>query len=548
MNAGKVKTFKHLGLYDSLYRNKLPGRKFLEKISNDWANLGTKTRSPYGNSFFGQSLFHVQLLKNVYGIRKRSFLKQLTFKSKEKRGNKSANLLNLLENKLDYFLFNSGYVKSLTRAKELIENGNVEVNKELVRNSGFILKPTDRVSLRGQNPLISGETMYNVVSGLSITTQWSLYQELIEDTILFNSVCGQQNLWRQPNKGNLLELHNPKLFNKNTVEHDFSKSLSILTSTVDTLRIKRNAVSNNRAYTTVSLENNLVSNKYLGKASNFLKSMRAVSENKDVQMKRYVASSCISSLTCGGLERYVTMGLLFNNLSTLKPIWEDCLDQVTADLSVDLNLALGILEQTDSNTASNYTLSFSENSLLLDTRDDTESDTSDETFTTPQLEEFELTGELENIREGADYYSQLEIDVVESRAPYMDAYSSISDIYRNHVEPVLSKKQEGDLEVEANLVEYPETLLISDYYADLVFLENEDRFTDCLLSAEYMSLGVILRDKKEGPQFNLVSRSPEVTGEGFYLDPELWELRSRLGEEFSESKIDSAEHVIKTIR
>ena len=88
MNAGKVKTFKHLGLYDSLYRNKLPGRKFLEKISNDWANLGTKTRSPYGNSFFGQSLFHVQLLKNVYGIRKRSFLKQLTFKSKEKRGNK----------------------------------------------------------------------------------------------------------------------------------------------------------------------------------------------------------------------------------------------------------------------------------------------------------------------------------------------------------------------------------------------------------------------------------------------------------------------------
>lgn len=548
MNAGKVKTFKHLGLYDSLYRNKLPGRKFLEKISNDWANLGTKTRSPYGNSFFGQSLFHVQLLKNVYGIRKRSFLKQLTFKSKEKRGNKSANLLNLLENKLDYFLFNSGYVKSLTRAKELIENGNVQVNRELVRNSGFILKPTDRVSLRGQNPLISGETMYNVVSGLSMTTQWSLYQELIEDTILFNSVRGQQNLCKQSTRDDLLELHNPRLFNKNTVERDFSRSFSILTSTVDTLRIKEKAVSSNRMYTTVSLENNLVSNKYLVKASNFLKSTRAVSENKDVQMKRYVASSCITSLTCGGLERYITMSLLFNNLSTLKPIWEDCLDQVTADLSVDLNLNLEILEQTDSNTTLDYTLSFSENSPSLGTHDEAESNTSDENFTTPQLEEFELTSELENIREGADYYSQLEIDVVESRAPYMDAYSSVNDIYRNHIEPVLSKKQEEDLEVETNLVEYPETLLISDYYTDLVFLENEDRFTDCLLSAEYMSLGVILRDKKEGPQFNLVSRSPEVTGEGFYLDPELWELRSRLGEEFSESKIDSAEHVIKTIR
>jgi hypothetical protein len=63
-----------------------------------------------------------------------------------------------------------------------------------------------------------------------------------------------------------------------------------------------------------------------------------------------------------------------------------------------------------------------------------------------------------------------------------------------------------------------------------------------------MAQSVVLRDKKEGARFNLVARSPEVTGESFYLDPELWELRSRISEEFSESKINSSEYVIKATR
>lgn len=557
MKAGKVKTFKHLGLYDSLYRNKLPGRKFLEKISNEWSSFGTRNRSPYGNSFFGQSLFHVQLLKNVYGIRKRSFLKQLAFKSKEKRGDKSTNLLNLLENKLDYFLFNAGYVKSLVRAKELIETGNVEVNKDLVRNSTFILKPTDKVSLRGHNPLISGETRYNVASGLSMPTQWSLYLELLEDTLLFSSVHKLQNV---PSRASLSETTTE--FSLSTVNTDnTSDFLAGLATSVpnnnNVIKIKSKHVFEKKRHVFISLENNFSSKRYLSTISYLLKTRRDLFENQDVQMKKYIANSIITSLSCGGLERYVTMSLLFSDLSLLKPVWGDCLDQVTSDLATDLRLNLdSSFVKTDFSEADQYVSGFYENNSFSEEGElpsATFDDDLQEDFSGPQSEEFELTEELEGIRENADYYSQLEIDVVEGRSPYMSSYLSVKNIHENYIQKVALEKESNPYAEKLGfpgegLVEYSETLLASDYYTDLIFLENEDSFVDCLLSSDYMSMAVILRDKKEGSQFNLLSRSPEVTGEGFYLDPELWELRSRLCEGFSESKIDSAEHVIKTTR
>tara|TARA_B110001454_G_C12707632_1_gene429275 strand:- start:1775 stop:2119 length:345 start_codon:yes stop_codon:yes gene_type:complete len=111
---------------------------------------------------------------------------------------------------------------------------------------------------------------------------------------------------------------------------------------------------------------------------------------------------------------------------------------------------------------------------------------------------------------------------------------------------------EGSIETKNIRSDEPLTSLeifsISEYYTNLLCLENIEILEDSLLSASSMSQSVILRDKKEGVQFSLISRSPEVSGEGFYLDPELWELRSRVLDEFSESKINSAEHVIKATR
>jgi ribosomal protein S4 len=576
MNAGKVKTFKHLGLHDTLYRNKTLGRKLLEKISNDWSALGTKTRSPYGNSFFGQSLFHIQLLKNAYGIKKRSFLKQLTFKSKDRRGVKSTNLLNLLENKLDYFLFNSGYVKTLTRAKELIETGNIKVNDELVRNSGYILNPTDKIALRSHNPSVSGETKYNVVAGFSMTTRWAFYKELFEDTMLLNSA---KVLPKHAYSNNtFISEVEVMCSEKNSLKESLEQGLNVLALKDSlTIELTENLVSSKKKHFGVFLGNVSISKKYLNNTSFFLKKEKSVLENKNTRMQKYLAEIYIPGMNTESLERYITMSLVFNDLALLKPVWEDCIDQNTSDLATELVFANEVLSRDSLLESGEY----SSQHFLNDSEDTTHADSEepaleDGEFLIPQDEELDLTDELEEIRENADYYSQLEIDVVENRAPYMDSYVSTRNLYCQYIQAIFLPENsvktensnsicgecncnmedhvvaEGSISIDndqsfSNLSS-SELFLITDYYANLLFSENKSILEDTLLAADSMVQSVMLRDKKEGATFNLFPRSPEVTGENFYLDPELWELRSRSSEDFSESKTDSAEHVIKATR
>lgn len=582
MNAGKVKTFRHLGLHDTLYRNKALGRKFLEKVSNEWSTLGTKSRSPYGNSFFGQSLYHIQLLKNAYGIKKRSFLKQLIFKSKNRRGTKSRNLLNLLENKLDYFLFNSGYVKTLTRAKELLESGQIKVNGELVRTGGYILKSTDKIALRRDDPKLVGETKYNVVSGFSMTTQWSFYKELLEDTMLidttrrkFSSFSLEKNI---SGAAAPEYLNHSNCFLKNLV----SRNLGTLGLTkTELFEFSKDLSVEKKQHVGIYIDGSRISKKYLNQTSSFLKSERGTLENKNTRMQKYLSENYLAAMSSEGMERYVTASLLFNDLSLLNPVWEDCVDQTTSDVATEIQVHSAPQGTALVDTEGLYTnphFSNSVNSTEMLVTEEPEESSSELEFTIPHDEELDLTEELEEIREGADYYSQLEIDVVESRAPYMESYNNVRNLYCQSIQSIfLDSRQvlEGDqnynsickncsCDMENHVItdgsilteETPEfgslsaseLATISEYYANLVFSENAELLENALLSLDSMAQSVVLRDKKEGARFNLVARSPEVTGESFYLDPELWELRSRISEEFSESKINSSEYVIKATR
>lgn len=593
MNTKKVKQFKHFGLYDTLYRDKRLGRRLLEKALGDWSNLGTRTRSPYGSSFFGQSLFHTQLIKIAYGIKKRSFLTHLALISKNKRGTRSTNLLNSLENKLDYFLVSSGYAKTLQRAKELIETGNIKVNGELVKSSNVILNSKDRVTLVDTNPVASGETMCNVVSGFSLPTTWSLYLELLEDIMLLNSVteCYKKTpIFFSTFPLNTISSYNTDCTYSNSTtlsKKSVLSSVDLVLSADPTLQLNNPVGTKN--HMSIWLDTTKPSLKYKDVLVDFQSATSMLLEDVSVGMRRFIAGSCLSTGSFTGLERTVLLSLLSSHLSSQRALWDDFADQVTSDLTVpviisDVSPTVLAEDQTyvtteDLNALSLSTDASEKNMSAEELVDSEESNAglADE-YTYPQEDELALGDELDDIKENADYYSQLEIDLVENRNPYVSSYKKTRSLYCNYVQAPLfsgveedSDKETPDLRCEnctCELEEFTKTLEIfsatktsvdksyskeeliclGDYYAQLLNLEFSDVLLETFNNSICMSESTLLRDKKEGVQFSVFARSPELTGDNFYLDPELWELRSKEQGSFSESKTTAAEHVIKTLR
>ncbi|MDR1085699.1 MAG: 30S ribosomal protein S4 [Deltaproteobacteria bacterium] len=98
-------------------------------------------------SDYGQQLREKQKVKRTYGLLEKQF-RSLFEKAERQRGVTGANLLILLERRLDNIVYRMGFASSRSQARQLVCHGHFLVNDHKVDIPSYLIKGGDLVTLR----------------------------------------------------------------------------------------------------------------------------------------------------------------------------------------------------------------------------------------------------------------------------------------------------------------------------------------------------------------------------------------------------------------
>jgi small subunit ribosomal protein S4 len=83
----------------------------------------------------------------MYGVLERQFRRYFA-EAERRKGNTGANLLMLLESRLDNVVYRMGFGSTRAEARQLVSHKGITVNGEVVNISSFLVKAGDTVSVR----------------------------------------------------------------------------------------------------------------------------------------------------------------------------------------------------------------------------------------------------------------------------------------------------------------------------------------------------------------------------------------------------------------
>lgn len=99
------------------------------------------------SSDYAVQLREKQKVRRIYGILERQFRRY--FRDALRRpGLTGANLLSMLESRLDNAVFRLGFADSRSQARQLVQHGHFVVNGRRTNVPSYILRPGDRVEVR----------------------------------------------------------------------------------------------------------------------------------------------------------------------------------------------------------------------------------------------------------------------------------------------------------------------------------------------------------------------------------------------------------------
>ena len=98
-------------------------------------------------SDFGLQLREKQKVKRIYGVLERQFRRYFA-EADRRRGNTGANLLSLLESRLDNVVFRMGFASTRAEARQLVSHKAIVVNGQSVNIPSFLVKTGDVVAVR----------------------------------------------------------------------------------------------------------------------------------------------------------------------------------------------------------------------------------------------------------------------------------------------------------------------------------------------------------------------------------------------------------------
>ena len=115
--------------------------KFESKPGQHGRTSGSRT------SDFGLQLREKQKVKRMYGVLERQFRRYFA-EAERRKGNTGANLLMLLESRLDNVVYRMGFGSTRAEARQLVSHKAVMVNGQVVNIPSYGIKPGDTLALR----------------------------------------------------------------------------------------------------------------------------------------------------------------------------------------------------------------------------------------------------------------------------------------------------------------------------------------------------------------------------------------------------------------
>ena len=118
--------------------------KFDSKPGQHGRTSGSRT------SDFGMQLREKQKVKRMYGILERQFRRYFA-EAERRKGNTGANLLSLLETRLDNVVYRMGFGSTRAEARQLVGHKALMVNGQVVNIPSYQVKAGDTVALRDKS-------------------------------------------------------------------------------------------------------------------------------------------------------------------------------------------------------------------------------------------------------------------------------------------------------------------------------------------------------------------------------------------------------------
>lgn len=121
-----------------------------EKRSYPPGMHGRRARFRRKTSDFGTQLREKQKARRMYGVLERQFRRY--FKDAEQRkGVTGANLLQILESRLDNVVHRLGFAGSRAQARQLVRHGHFDINGRKTDIPSYLVKPGDQVAVRSKS-------------------------------------------------------------------------------------------------------------------------------------------------------------------------------------------------------------------------------------------------------------------------------------------------------------------------------------------------------------------------------------------------------------
>ena len=116
-------------------------------------------------SDFGLQLREKQKVKRMYGILERQFRKYFE-QADKKKGNSGANLLSLLESRLDNVVYRMGFASTRAEARQLVSHKAIAINGQCVNIPSCHVNPGDVIAVREK-----AKKQVRIVEALQLATQ-----------------------------------------------------------------------------------------------------------------------------------------------------------------------------------------------------------------------------------------------------------------------------------------------------------------------------------------------------------------------------------------
>ncbi len=130
--------------------------KFDSKPGQHGRTSGSRT------SDYGLQLREKQKVKRMYGVLERQFRRYFA-EAERRKGNTGANLLALLESRLDNVVYRMGFGSTRAEARQLVSHKAITVNGQVVNIPSYAVKAGDTLALREK-----AKTQLRVIDALKL--------------------------------------------------------------------------------------------------------------------------------------------------------------------------------------------------------------------------------------------------------------------------------------------------------------------------------------------------------------------------------------------